>query len=373
VRRAFLTVPRDLFVPEKVAAAGLESAYLDEAIPTKFGDTGMPMSSSSQPAIMAEMLERLALEPGLRVLEIGAGTGYNAALLTEIVGPRGRVDTVDIDRDTARRARRALHEGGYPAKVSVADGRNGYPAQAPYDRIVVTASAGTVPRAWFDQLVDGGIVVVPLRLREAAGAHVVASLEKHENGLRSRSLVGGGFMPLRDAGDSGLPPSMRSIVVSDLTGDRPRPLQQLSGIALAALSDAAKRRLVATSLEPARKLPLGARADASTLISYLSLMLPASRAVTTIPVWGVGVIARDGRSLAYVVGGPHTPTLSAVQAHGDARAEDELLGAVERWTAAGRPTLDDLSISVRYDGDAPIVSWRYASRTDRRSTAGARA
>jgi protein-L-isoaspartate(D-aspartate) O-methyltransferase len=369
VREAFFAVPRDLFVPER----SLEEVYLDDAIPTKFGVTGMPMSSSSQPAIMAEMLERLALEPGMRVLEIGAGTGYNAALVSELVGPDGRVDTIDIDRDTARRARRALREGGFPVKVSVADGREGFPARAPYDRIIVTASSGTVPRAWFEQLGDGGVVVAPLRLREAAGAHVVASLEKWGHGFRSRSLVGGGFMPLRNADDPGLPPSMRSIVVSDLTGDRPRKLQQISGAAVAGLSDPAKRRLVAISLEPARTRRFGARADARALISYLSLALPASRAVTTVPLWGLGVLTRDGRSLAYVVGGPQTKTLSTVQSHGDRRAEDELLDVLADWKAAGRPNLDDLSISVRYEGDRPIVSWRHASRTALRSTEGGRA
>jgi protein-L-isoaspartate(D-aspartate) O-methyltransferase len=369
VREAFLSVPRELFVPERE----LEIVYRDEAIPTKLGEAGMPLSSSSQPAIMAEMLERLALEPGMRVLEIGAGTGYNAALLDELVGPRGRVDTVDIDRETAARARGALREGGYRPKVSVGDGRAGLPARAPFDRIIVTASSDTVPRAWFDQLVEGGIVEVPLRLREAAGAHVIAALERHGSALRSCSVVGGGFMPLRDAGDSALPPSMRAITVNDFTGDRPRLLHQLAGAALARMSDEAKRRLVAVSLEPARSRPLGLRADASALIGFLSLMLPASRAVSTIPLWGVGAITRDGRSLAYVVGGPKARSLTTLRAHGDPRAEEELLDVVSRWAAAGQPSLDRLSISVRYDGAAPRLRWTYPSRTPRRSSGAVRA
>src|SRR4051794_16053500 len=80
VRSAFLRVPRELFVPERLAEDGLDAVYRDEAIVTKTGPQGMPMSSSSQPSIMAEMLERLLVEPGMRVLEVGAGTGYNAAL-----------------------------------------------------------------------------------------------------------------------------------------------------------------------------------------------------------------------------------------------------------------------------------------------------
>jgi protein-L-isoaspartate(D-aspartate) O-methyltransferase len=186
------------------------------------------------------MLDRLALEPGMRVLEIGTGTGYNAALLSQLVGATGRVDTIDIDADTARRARRALHAGGYRVRVVVGDGREAVAGPARYERIIVTASSDTVPHAWFEQLVDGGIVEVPLRLREAAGAHVIASLQKNGRGFRSASIVCGGFMPLRDNGKPRLPWSMRSLTVTDLTGDAPQPVRQLSGAALVRLSPAAR-------------------------------------------------------------------------------------------------------------------------------------
>src|SRR3954447_22853894 len=91
VRAALLHVPRHLFLPDEP----LERAYADDAIPTKIAD-GVAISSASQPAIVAVMLEQLALAPGMRVLEIGAGTGYNAALLRTLVGPHGQVTTVDI-------------------------------------------------------------------------------------------------------------------------------------------------------------------------------------------------------------------------------------------------------------------------------------
>ena len=113
MRDAFLRVPRELFVPAFAAEHGLDAVYRDEAIVTKTDEHGTPISSSSQPQIMAIMLERLALEPGLRVLEIGAGTGYNAALLKTIVGPRGRVVSVDVDPELARGARSRLRRGGW--------------------------------------------------------------------------------------------------------------------------------------------------------------------------------------------------------------------------------------------------------------------
>src|SRR5579862_8673622 len=96
VERALLTVPRHLFLPE----TPLSEAYADIAVATHWED-GQAVSSASQPAIVALMLEQLQLGQGMRVLEIGAGTGYNAALLTELVGPTGQVTTIDIDPEIA--------------------------------------------------------------------------------------------------------------------------------------------------------------------------------------------------------------------------------------------------------------------------------
>src|SRR5215472_11009728 len=114
VEAAFRAVPRHVFLPEMVAT----EAYQDEAFVVKTGDDGMPVSSSSQPAIMAIMLEQLGLARGNRVLEIGAGTGYNAALMAFLVGTGGSVVTVDIDADLAARARAKLVAAGY-ARVLV--------------------------------------------------------------------------------------------------------------------------------------------------------------------------------------------------------------------------------------------------------------
>src|SRR4051812_2082062 len=94
VEAAFRAVPRHLFVPE----TPLEDVYRDMVIPTK-KESGQWISSSSQPTIMAIMLEQLQLKPGQRVLEIGAGTGYNAALIAHIVGSKGYVTTIDLDED----------------------------------------------------------------------------------------------------------------------------------------------------------------------------------------------------------------------------------------------------------------------------------
>jgi methyltransferase of FxLD system len=361
VRAAFLSVPRELFVPEAVERSGLAAVYRDEAIPTRFAPNGAPLSSSSQPAIMAQMLERLALAPGMRVLEIGSGTGYNAALLSHLVGRAGRVDTIDLDADTARLARKALRAGGYRVQVLAGDGRAGHAARAPYDRVIVTASSDTVPRAWFDQLVAGGIVEVPLRLREAGGAHAIVALQKSSRSLRSVSTVCGGFMPLRGAGEPDLPRSMRSLSVTDLTGDTPRPIRQISGTSVARLSEAAKRRLLAVSLEQPRRRQLGIRADVDALVLYLSTTLPVLRSVTVLPDWGVGLISGDGRGLAYVAWRPTagSRTISSLTAHGSETAEHRLGEAIRRWKELGRPSPDRLVVTVGYDGTRPRLRARW--------------
>ncbi len=112
VEAAFLAVSREHFLQEVLADGGLEAVYRDEAIVTKRNDQGLPLSSSSQPSLMAKMLDLLDVQGGDRVLEVGAGTGYNAALLAHLTGPSGRVTSIDIDPDLARRARRSLRVAG---------------------------------------------------------------------------------------------------------------------------------------------------------------------------------------------------------------------------------------------------------------------
>ncbi len=200
VAEAFERVPREAFVREYVAKHGLAAAYADEPIAVKRDAHGVPISSSSQPAIMATMLDLLEVEDGARVLEIGAGTGYNAALLDHLVGTAGSVTAMEVDIEIADRAGAALASIGSHAAVVLGDGRAGWPAAAPHDRIIVTASAADVPRAWRDQLVDGGLLVLPLRPTAVFGAQFVTALRRVGERFESESVVPGAFMGLRDAG-----------------------------------------------------------------------------------------------------------------------------------------------------------------------------
>ncbi|WP_370948357.1 protein-L-isoaspartate(D-aspartate) O-methyltransferase [Amycolatopsis sp. cg5] len=186
-RRLFDEVPRWPFIPSLVwvdnpAGRGFVSlsrdeeperwhAYVksDEPIVTQVDDGRFavtdvgqtPTSSNSKPSLVAEMLDVLELQPGHRVLEIGTGTGWNAALLSSRVGPAGVVVSIEIDPAIALSAKESLSAAGYGPIVVVADGSDGYAHCAMYDRVIATASVRRIPRAWIEQTSPRGVIVAP--------------------------------------------------------------------------------------------------------------------------------------------------------------------------------------------------------------------
>ncbi|WP_327315126.1 methyltransferase domain-containing protein [Streptomyces sp. NBC_01235] len=181
-RAAFATVPRHLFVPYyyavgRVVGGGYErrwgespdprtrerwvrGAYEDVPLATRLRD-GVLLSSSSQPSLMAQMLAELRVEDGDNVLEIGAGTGYNAALLSYRLGEEN-VTTVDLDPEITESARRHLAATGYRPTVVTGDGARGVPEHAPFDRIIATCTLTSIPRAWLAQCAPGALILAPL-------------------------------------------------------------------------------------------------------------------------------------------------------------------------------------------------------------------
>ncbi|MGA5121552.1 methyltransferase, FxLD system [Streptomyces pseudogriseolus] len=190
VERAMRTVPRDAFLP----GLKLENAYTDQAVTIKDNPgKPLPLSCASVPSVVAMMLEQLGARAADDVLEIGAGTGYNAALLAELVD-RGSVTTVDIDPDVALHARTRLNATGYEHVIVIErDGLLGAPENAPYDRIIATVGVWDIPATWWDQLNDGGRLVLPLRWR---GQTRSVALTRHGDELVSEGMELCGFVPI---------------------------------------------------------------------------------------------------------------------------------------------------------------------------------
>lgn len=189
---AFLSVPRHHFLPELTP----EQAYMDEALPVKQDEAGNAISSSSQPTMMAMMLRQLDLKPGHNVLEIGTGTGYNAAIMQHVVGDNGKVTTLELDHDLAQSAEKALQRLSLGSiRVVQADAAGGYAPRAAYDRIIATAGMWDIPAIWKRQLKPRGLIVAPIWL-DAMQVSATLRPEKGDT-LYSNVNLPCGFIRLR--------------------------------------------------------------------------------------------------------------------------------------------------------------------------------
>lgn len=181
VLEAFARVPRELFVPEEVR----RQAYADRALPIGSGQT------ISQPFMVATIVAALGLDGHERVLDVGTGSGYQAAVLAELAR---EVVTIERVPQLAEGARRTLAEAGYGrVEVYVGDGTLGVPERAPFDAIAVAAAAPAVPAALYEQLAPGGRLAVPVGSRREQWLEVV---ERGEDGPLRRRTVPCRFVPL---------------------------------------------------------------------------------------------------------------------------------------------------------------------------------
>ena len=182
VLRAMDEVPRERFVEGDFT----DIAYADQALPISCGQT------ISQPYVVAYMTEQLGVRPHHRVLEVGTGSGYQAAVLSRLAR---EVVSVERYRTLAEQARERLQSLGFNnVEVVVGDGFAGVPARAPYDRIIVTAAAEQVPQALIDQLADNGVMVLPLGPQ--GGAQHIINLTKSSTGVTRENLIAVRFVPL---------------------------------------------------------------------------------------------------------------------------------------------------------------------------------
>ncbi|HLL37423.1 MAG TPA: methyltransferase domain-containing protein [Streptomyces sp.] len=246
---AFATTPRHVFVPRWFEQGtddkgitvwrrrhaddgeGLAAVYrdvtlvtaLDPATAEQVGDTawtGMPTSSSTLPSLMAGMLEDLDVQDGHRVLEIGTGTGYNAALLCARLGSAA-VHSVDIDQALVDTARQRLAQIGHEPQLLGRDGQDGWPEVGLFDRIIATCSVPTIPDAWLEQTRPGGVLVADVALGIEGG---LVRLSSHGDGCARGSFTttAGRFMPTRS--DARTYPRQQRPERAPAAGIRPTPL-----------------------------------------------------------------------------------------------------------------------------------------------------
>ena len=194
VKEAMLKVPREEFMTPEAKSL----AYIDRPIPLKHGQT------ISAPHMVAIICEKLSLEPGMNVLEIGTGFGYNAAVIAELLGPNGHVYTIERIKSLKETAEQNLMRTGYSKNVTVihGDGTKGYPEKAPYDRIYATASAPKVPEPLKNQLKLGGRLLTPVG-QDSSYQELQCIVRTGEDEYRSYNLGGVVFVPM--IGEHGWP------------------------------------------------------------------------------------------------------------------------------------------------------------------------
>jgi protein-L-isoaspartate(D-aspartate) O-methyltransferase len=303
VEAALRAVPRHVFIP----GTPLNVAYANEVVLTKRADDSTPISSASQPSIVARMLEQLQVAPGNSVLEIGAGTGYNAALLSHLAGPAGQVTTIDLDEDITTGARASLQDAGYPqVRVVRGDGGLGCPHYAPYDRVIATVGAWDLPLAWLGQLAPTGRLVVPLRLRGSITRSIAFERDGTAPDLprwRSVSSEMCSFMPLR--GDVANDPAHSVPLASD--GSITLAAHQDQDIDATALSDVISRPRarewtgITLGEESPEWLFLWLACTLRNAVSRMSAHRQAidEGVVECMPAWGT-VATAEAASLAYI-------------------------------------------------------------------------
>jgi protein-L-isoaspartate(D-aspartate) O-methyltransferase len=338
---AFTTTPRHVFLPAftdksrvLTAADGeewLAAVYSDRGLLTATANTPddqpRPASSSSAPSVMAVMLDRLDLRPGHTVLEIGTGTGYNAALLAHRLGD-DRVTSVDIDPKLVDTARRQLLALGMHPRLLTGDGAHGVAENAPYDRIIATCAITHIPSAWIRQLAPGGRLVAPLTGEEAAPLMVLDNTAPDE--LTGRfDPCPAAFMPLRHDAGNPLGPG------------------QTTGFTGTGMPHYGSTHLDPRSIRDA----------SADLALFCQLHIPGLRIASTGDEHTGSVIAHTADAMAETPLVPTTATTWPVLQRGHRRIWDTLETAVQTWHELGQPGRDRLGITAMAEPDTSTSGW----------------
>ena len=333
---ALAAIPRHHFLPGRP----LDAVYSDDAVVTHDHD-GVPTSSSTQPSLMARMAERLELHPGHRVLEAGAGTGYNAALLA---GLGAAVTTVELQPAVAAAATANLARAGVPTtqdapgagEVRVVAGDAADPPPGEFDRVIVTAGCWALPGGLVRALAPGGLLVAPLRLN---GLELLFALRREGDALCGEGGMPCGFLPLRDGTDE-------------------RPWRWPLGGGGTAIADAdlgvegrgALDRLLAAPGRDAGD-PLGLAEDEPALDALLWLGLDGDALITLVRPeqggtgWTVALDVLPASLLVFGFGRRFDAIASATL-HGGEGALRSCRASVAAWRAAGSPGAAALGVTI---------------------------
>ncbi|WP_330478188.1 methyltransferase domain-containing protein [Streptomyces platensis] len=345
LQAALRAVPRHLFLPstlwlrdgngghepcdrESAPDRWWRAAYSDAPLVTQFTESPdgdrVPSSSASMPSVVVRMLRALSAEAGHSVLEIGTGTGFNAALLAFLCGA-GNVTSLDVDPELTRRAQRALKACGQQPDVVCADGAGGWRPNAPYDRIIATCAVRTVPLPWLEQTVTGGLLVIPWDTAWCNFGTLIAT--KQADGTAEGSLAPyGSFMLLRA---QQIDAELRAVIPREREGQEPeRSTTGLSPWSVA-----------------------GNDLDAQM---YIGLRVPGAWHVwdTEVAEARTRLWLADGRTASWACvdyDGQQTATFSVSQ-YGARKLWDEVTGAYEEYVAAGRPGVHRQRLRLIPDG-----------------------
>lgn len=332
---AFRAVPREMFVDRFVAVdasrgrlaehdlagadpdSALRVVYCDTSLLTQWDAGGTATSSSTAPSLMALMLEHLDARPGHRVLEVGTGTGYNAALICHALGADA-VTTMDIHPHLVEQAADRLGQLGYRPRVVIGDGRDGFRRHAAYDRIIATCGFDRVPAAWRPQVVSGGVVVVNVGFG-------LAVLHAVRDGLSGRFVDQAAFMAAR----------------TDTTDTAYTAADALTLVRATSPNGRQRASVWPGYLDP----------STATIAFLRSLLLPgvtyvgrnvaneAPRVILVDPVsesWAVATAAGNGKAV--------------LTESGPRQLWDELIMLFAEWNDLARPAPDQYGLTVRWDG-----------------------
>jgi protein-L-isoaspartate(D-aspartate) O-methyltransferase len=313
------------------------TVYANTTLVTALADLGAgfaePVSSSSQPSLMIRMLEMLNLADLQRVLEVGTGTGYNAALLSHRLGA-ANVFSVDVDAGLVAAAADRLAAIGYRPTLAVADGAAGLPDHAPYDAIIATCSVPAVPPAWIEQVTDGGTVLADVKVQNTAGNLVL--LRRHGPRATGRFAARyAAFMPLRHTADATTPNAAATAVA---TSHQP-----------AADDTVPQRDTDALILPTQQPLPW--------FLTALRLPVPVTFGYTLDPERGqpsqVHLYAADGSTSHVTIGGDHHQ--HQVSETGPIRLCAHVEDAHQQWAEWGQSGWDRLGLTVDTITDSQVI------------------